>query len=43
MSLLFDISDDELPIFLAEVNDQLETLEKGFLRLEQDQEETELL
>ncbi len=43
MNLLFDISDDELPIFQAEVNDQIETLEQGFLRLEQDHDDPVLL
>ncbi|MBN1267498.1 MAG: chemotaxis protein CheW [Anaerolineales bacterium] len=43
MSLLFDISEDELPIFQAEVKDQIDTLEKGFLRLEQDQNDVDLL
>jgi len=43
MSLLFDISEDELPIFQAEVNDQLDRLEKGFLRLEQDHDDVDLL
>ncbi len=43
MNLLFDISDDELPIFQAEVNDQIETLEQGFLRLEQDHDDPGLL
>lgn len=42
MTLLFDLSDDELPIFLAEVNDQLDTLEKGFLRLEQEHDDVSL-
>ncbi len=43
MDLAFDISEDELPIFLAECNDQLEALDEGLLRLERDGVETELI
>lgn len=39
----FDISQDELPIFLAETDEQLEILEQGLVRLERDQAEEELL
>lgn len=39
----FDISQDELPIFLAETDEQLEILEQGLVRLERDQDEEELL
>jgi two-component system chemotaxis sensor kinase CheA len=34
MNLTFDISEDEIPIFLAESSEQLQTLDDGLVRLE---------
>lgn len=39
----FDISEDELPIFQAETEDHLTTLEDGLVRLEQNDRDPELL
>ena len=41
--MAFDISEDELPIFQAETEDHLTTLEDGLVRLEQDDRDPELL
>jgi len=41
--MVFDISEDELPIFQAETEDHLNTLEDGLVRLEQDDRDPELL
>ncbi|PKO00741.1 MAG: hypothetical protein CVU42_02630 [Chloroflexi bacterium HGW-Chloroflexi-4] len=41
--MVFDISEDELPIFQAETEDHLTTLEDGLVRLEQDDRDPELL
>ena len=43
MDLTFDISDDELPIFLAEVSEQLEILDEGLVRLERESDQAGLL
>lgn len=43
MGLSFDIAADELPVFTAEVDEQIQVLEEGLLRLEQDDSEPELL
>lgn len=43
MDLVFDISPDEMPIFLAETEDQLQVLEEGLVRLEQESEDSELV
>ncbi len=43
MTLSFDISPDELPIFLAETDEQLEILDQGLVSLERDQGKEELL
>jgi len=43
MDLVFDISPDEMPIFLAETEDQLQVLEEGLVRLEQESEDTDLV
>lgn len=43
MDLIFDISEDELPIFLAETEDHLQVLEEGLVRLEQEDDDPELL
>ena len=41
--MAFDISEDELPIYQAETEDHLTTLEDGLVRLEQDDRDPELL
>jgi two-component system chemotaxis sensor kinase CheA len=41
--MAFDISEDELPIYQAETEDHLTTLEDGLVRLEQDERDPELL
>jgi two-component system, chemotaxis family, sensor kinase CheA len=41
--MAFDISEDELPIFQAETEDHLTTLEDGLVRLEQEDQDPELL
>lgn len=41
--MAFDISEDELPIFQAETEDHLNTLEDGLVRLEQDDRDPELM
>ncbi len=41
--MAFDISEDELPIFQAETDDHLTTLEDGLVRLEQNDRDPELL
>lgn len=41
--MAFDISEDELPIFQAETEDHLTTLEDGLVRLEQNDRDPELL
>lgn len=43
MELAFDISQDELPIFLAEVDEHLQTLDEILVQLEQAEERPELL
>jgi len=43
MNMAFDISEDELPIYQAETEDHLTTLEDGLVRLEQDDRDPELL
>ncbi|MEA4906639.1 MAG: chemotaxis protein CheA [Anaerolineaceae bacterium] len=43
MNQAFDISQDELPIFLAETEEHLQILEEGLVRLEQEEEDPELL
>ncbi len=43
MQLSFDISQDELPIFIAETEDHLLILEEGLVRLEQADSDPELL
>ncbi len=37
MGILFDISVEELPIFLAEVDEHLQTLDDCLIRLEREQ------
>lgn len=43
MGILFDISVEELPIFLAEVDEHLQTLDDGLIRLEREQADPELV
>ncbi len=43
MDLVFDISPDEMPLFMAETEDQLQVLEEGLVRLEQESENEELI
>jgi two-component system chemotaxis sensor kinase CheA len=43
MSIQFDITEEELPIFLAESDDQLQILEEGLVELEREAENTELV
>ncbi len=41
--LVFDISEEELPIFQAEADEQLQVLDEGLVRLEQNADDSELL
>ena len=43
MKLIFEITPDELPVFLAETDEQLQLLDEGLLQLEKEGESTELL
>lgn len=43
MEIIFDISKDELPIFLAEVDEHLQTLDNSLLRLQREEYNAELL
>ncbi len=43
MDLVFDISPDEMPIFLAETEDQLVVLEEGLVHLEQQADDEDLV
>jgi len=43
MDLVFDISPDEMPIFLAETEDQLLVLEEGLVHLEQQADDEDLV
>ena len=43
MEIVFDISQDELPVFLAEVDEQLQVLDEHLVQLEQADEASELL
>ena len=43
MNSLFDISEDELPIFLAETDDQIQVLDQGIVELEREQGNPALL
>ncbi len=43
MDLVFDISPDEMPIFLAETEDQLTVLEEGLVHLEQQSDDEDLV
>lgn len=43
MEILFDINEEELPIFLAEVDEHLHTLDDGLIRLERDDADQELV
>jgi two-component system chemotaxis sensor kinase CheA len=43
MNPALDITEDEIPIFLAEADEQLQILDEGLVRLEREQEDPELL
>lgn len=43
MTVAFDITEDELPIFLADSDDQLQILDEGLVRLEREADNPELL
>jgi chemotaxis protein histidine kinase CheA len=43
MAMTFDLDDDERPIFLAESDEQLQSLDEGFVRLEREAHNPELL
>lgn len=43
MNTTFDISEDEVPIFFAETNDQLQTLDEGLVRLEKGERAEDLI
>jgi len=43
MDVVFDISQDELPIFLAETDEHLQILDEGLVRLEHNENDPELL
>ncbi len=43
MNVTFDISDDELQIFMAEAEEHLQRLDEGLLRLEREGGDAELL
>ena len=43
MELVFDISQDEMPIFMAETEDHLQALDEILVRLEQEKNDQDLL
>lgn len=43
MKLQLDISEDEMPIFLAETEEHLQTLEENLVRIEQEESDPELI
>ncbi len=43
MELTFDLAQDELPIFLAETDEQMQVLDEGLIRLEREGEDVQLL
>ncbi len=43
METVFDISADEIPLFLAETEDHLQTLEEGLVRIEQEDVDPDLI
>ncbi len=43
MEIIFDISEDELPIFLAEVDEHLQMLDDVLIRLEREESDSELV
>ena len=43
MEISFDISPDEMPVFLAETDEQLQLLDEGLVRLEREQNDSDLL
>lgn len=43
MEIIFDINEEELPIFLAEVDEHLQLLDDGLIRLEREEADAELV
>lgn len=43
MKMIFDLSEDEIPVFQAETNDQLQALDEGLVRLENGERSTDLI
>lgn len=43
MDLVFDISQEELPIFLAETDDHLQVLDEGLVQLEREEQDPDLI
>ncbi len=43
MEIIFDINEEELPIFLAEVDEHLQLLDDGLIRLEREESDAELV
>ena len=43
MQIIFDINEEELPIFLAEVDEHLQLLDDGLIRLEREEADAELM
>jgi two-component system chemotaxis sensor kinase CheA len=43
MEIIFDINEEELPIFLAEVDEHLQVLDDSLIRLEREETDTELV
>jgi two-component system chemotaxis sensor kinase CheA len=43
MEMVFDISQEEMPIFMAETDEQMQILDEGLVRLEKEQEDSDLL
>ena len=43
MEIIFDINEEELPIFLAEVDEHLQLLDDGLIRLEREEADAELM
>jgi len=43
MEIIFDISEEELPIFLAEVDEHLQVLDDSLIRLEREESDTDLV
>jgi two-component system, chemotaxis family, sensor kinase CheA len=43
MDLIFDISEDEMPVFMAEADEHLQSLDEGLVRLEREGEDPDLV